>query len=73
MAISMKDIQKLSVAERIILAEKIWDSIPENSEELTISAVDQKKLDSRINKLISGTVKTISWPDLKNKLRVRRK
>lgn len=73
MAISMKDIQKLSVAERIILAEKIWDSIPENSEELTISAADKRKLDSRIDKLISGAAKTISWPELKNKLRVRRK
>jgi putative addiction module component (TIGR02574 family) len=73
MAISMKDIQKLSVAERIILAEKIWDSIPENSEELTTSAVDKRKIDSRIDKLISGTAKTISWSDLKNKLRVRRK
>ncbi len=73
MTISMKDIQKLSVAERIILAEKIWDSIPENSDELTISAADKKKLDSRISKLVSGTAKTISWSDLKNKLRVRRK
>ena len=73
MAISMKDIQKLSVAERIILAEKIWDSIPENSEELTISAADKKKLDGRISKLISGTAKTVSWSDLKDKLRVRRK
>jgi hypothetical protein len=44
MTISMKDIQKLSVAERIILAEKIWDSIPENSDELTISAADKKNL-----------------------------
>jgi putative addiction module component (TIGR02574 family) len=73
MAISMKDIHILSVAERIILAEKIWDSIPENSEELTISATDKKKLDGRIGKLTSGTSKTISWPDLKKKLRVRRK
>jgi putative addiction module component (TIGR02574 family) len=73
MAISMKDIQKLSVAERIILAEKIWDSIPENSEELTISAADKKKLDSRIGKLNSGTAKTMSWSELKDKLRVRRK
>jgi putative addiction module component (TIGR02574 family) len=73
MAISMKDIQKLSVAERIILAEKIWDSIPENSKELTINAADKKKLDSRISKLNSGTAKTISWSELKDKLRVRRK
>jgi putative addiction module component (TIGR02574 family) len=69
----MKDIQKLSVAERIILAEKIWDSIPENSEELAISAADKKKLDSRISDLVSGTTKTISWSDLKNKLKARRK
>jgi putative addiction module component (TIGR02574 family) len=73
MTISMKDIQKLSVAEKILLAEKIWDSIPENTDELSISASDKKTLDSRIDKLESGKAKIVSWDGLKNKLRARRK
>jgi putative addiction module component (TIGR02574 family) len=69
----MKEIQKLSVAEKIILAEKIWDSIPENADELTLNASDKKILDNRIDRLESGKAKTVSWNGLKNKLRAQKK
>ena len=73
MSISIKEIKKLSIAERIILVEKIWDSIPENSEEITISPSDQKKLNKRLELLESGKAKTTTWDNVKNKLRKRRK
>ena len=73
MSISIKEIKKLSIAERIILVEKIWDSIPENSEEITISPSDQKKLNKRLELLKSGKAKTTTWDSVKNKLRKRRK
>lgn len=42
------------------LDEKIWDSIPENSDDLSINPDDEKKLENRIDELDSGTAKTVS-------------
>jgi len=73
MTISMKEISKLSVAQRIVLAEKIWDSIPENSEELFLTKAQNNELNKRLDALESGTAKTVSWNQVKNKLRIRKK
>lgn len=69
MAITLKEINKLSVPERIILAEKIWDSLPQTTDELTISNSDKKILDHRLDNLEAGKAKTIQWNDLKKKLK----
>jgi putative addiction module component (TIGR02574 family) len=41
-SVSIQEIKKLSVAERIILTEKIWETIPDKSEELALTG-DQAK------------------------------
>lgn len=71
MPITMTEINKLSVAEKIILAEKIWDSITEDAEDLTIDNNDKKLLDRRIDNIEAGKVKTIKWNDLKKKLKAK--
>jgi putative addiction module component (TIGR02574 family) len=71
MPITMNEINKLSVAEKIILAEKIWDSITEDAEDLTIDNNDKKLLDRRIDNLEAGKVNTIKWIDLKKKLKAK--
>jgi putative addiction module component (TIGR02574 family) len=73
MMISMKEIEKLSVAERIVLAEKIWDSIPDESDELTVAASDKRELDKRLDRIEAGNGKTVSWSQVKSKLRMHRK
>jgi putative addiction module component (TIGR02574 family) len=60
-----------SVAEKIILAEKIWNGLSQNSEELTICNNDKKILDRRIDNLEAGKAKTIKWNDLKKKLKAK--
>lgn len=72
MAISMKEINKLSIAEKIILVEKIWDSIPQNSDDFNINDSDMKILERRINHLESGKVKTVPWNELKKKLKTKK-
>ncbi|MFZ5763434.1 MAG: addiction module protein [Thermodesulfobacteriota bacterium] len=47
-AVSKADILKLSVAERILLVEDIWDSIAELPEELALSEAQQQELDRRL-------------------------
>lgn len=44
-----KDILNLSVPERILLVEDIWDSIAEIPEEVSLSAAQKQELDHRLN------------------------
>lgn len=44
-----KDILSLSVPERILLVEDIWDSIAEIPEEVPLSAAQQQELDLRLD------------------------
>lgn len=69
MTITLKEINKLSVSEKIILAEKIWESLPEATDELTISNNDKKILDHRLDNLEAGKARTVRWNDLKKNLK----
>lgn len=42
----IKEILKMSVSRRILLAQEIWDSVPENSIELSDSV--KQELDNRL-------------------------
>ena len=42
------DISELSIAERIQLAEDLWDSILEQQEELPLSQAQQQELERRL-------------------------
>jgi len=44
-----KDILSLSVPERILLVEDIWDSIAEIPEEVPLSAAQKQELDLRLD------------------------
>lgn len=43
-----RDILNLSVAERILLVEDIWDSVAEIPEAVELSASDKTELDERL-------------------------
>ncbi len=45
------DIDKLSIAERIQLAEDLWDSIPANNDEMELTAAQRAELDRRLDDL----------------------
>ena len=42
-AVNKFDIQELSQSERILLAEKLWDSVADNQDSLEVTA-SQKKI-----------------------------
>ena len=44
----LKDILNLSVSERIIIVEAIWDSILENEETVALSEETRQLLDDRL-------------------------
>ena len=70
---TIREIKKLSVAERILLVEKIWETIPDESDELVLSAEQSKELDRRIKSIENGTARFVSWNEVRENLRKRRK
>jgi putative addiction module component (TIGR02574 family) len=45
------DFTKLSIAERIELAEDLWDSIPSEGADLTLTEAQKAELDRRLEDL----------------------
>jgi len=68
--VQLADILGLSVAERIAMAEAIWDSI--KKEEVSLSAAQLDELDHRMTLHDSGEMPYVSWDDVKTELRNRR-
>ena len=66
---SIEDIKKLSVAERILLVEDIWDSISTSGEELPITDEQRKELDSRLEAYKKNPDEGKSWKEVKDNIR----
>jgi putative addiction module component (TIGR02574 family) len=62
------DISELSIAERIQLAEDLWDSILEQQEELPLSSTQQQELDRRLENYQKNPTSGSSWEEVKKRL-----
>jgi putative addiction module component (TIGR02574 family) len=65
--VDLKEIRKLSVEERILMVEAIWDSIAEDttSEDLQIPEEEKKEILKRFDEFKSGNQKTYTWEEVK--------
>jgi len=66
----LKNLSKYSTAEKIILAEQLWDSI--SKKEITISKEIEEELDHRLQILEEGKTELYTLEEVKshlNKLR----
>lgn len=68
--VQLTDILGLSVAERIAMAEAIWDSI--KKEEVSLSSAQLDELDHRMALHDRGEMLYVSWDDVKTELRNRK-
>lgn len=66
--ISMADILRLSVAERILLVEDIWDSIANNPEAIELPESQRAELDARLAAHRRDPSAGIEWEELKKRL-----
>jgi len=64
--IKMQEILDMSVAERILMIEKIWDSIDPAS--ISLSPAHQQELDNRLNRYETGQTAFVSWEEIKSEL-----
>jgi putative addiction module component (TIGR02574 family) len=61
------EIDTYSDAEKIILAEQLWDSV--SKENLTLSEEVKAELDSRLKNLKDKKTKLFSWKEVKEHLK----
>jgi putative addiction module component (TIGR02574 family) len=73
MAPTMKDlgIDRLSIADRIVLVQEIWDSIADNPQEGPLSEEMKQVLDRRIAALEANPNDVLTWEDIKAHIRRR--
>jgi len=59
------EIKKLSVAERILLVEEIWDSIARENQAFELPDSQKKELESRSRSFSSNPALGRSWEEIK--------
>lgn len=62
------DFTHLTVAERILLAESLWDSVLETPEAVVLTEEQCKELDRRVAALDAGEVSSAPWPEVRQRL-----
>ena len=60
--------QDLTVSERILLVEQLWDSIVDDNEELKLTNEQIEELDKRLDSYLVDGDKGSSWSDVKNRI-----
>ena len=64
----LNDILKLSIAERVLLVEAIWDSIPVQDSSIEFSASTKDFLDERLAEHLANPDSGSSWEDVKARI-----
>jgi putative addiction module component (TIGR02574 family) len=64
----MKDILKLSIPERILMVEAIWDSIHGKEETIELSNETKQILDDRLQSHKNNPDEGSDWNDVKDRI-----
>lgn len=62
------DIKQLSIPERILLVEEIWDSIVEEQETLELTDAQREELDRRLAAHRADPDAAIPWDEVKRRI-----
>jgi len=71
-SISSSDIKALSIPERILLVEEIWDSIAAEQESLPITQAQRDELDRRLAASEATPGEGAPWEEVKARLQGRK-
>jgi putative addiction module component (TIGR02574 family) len=66
-----QELLNLSVAERIQLAEDIWNSVAQKPEDVVVTAAQIEELDRRLERFAQGATPARSWEEVKESLTSR--
>lgn len=67
----IKDLSKYSNAEKIALAEQLWDSV--SKEDIELSDEIKNEIDIRLQNIEEGKTEYYTWDEVKNHLKEIRK
>jgi putative addiction module component (TIGR02574 family) len=62
------NVSKLSIAERIVLVQNIWDSIVAEQKTIGLSEAQKAELDRRLDEHKNSPDDVVSWQDVKESL-----
>ncbi len=65
---SIENIKKLSIAERILIIEDIWDSIISSKESFPVSDEQKKELDIRLEAYYKNPSEGRPWKEIKDNI-----
>jgi len=67
---TLEQLTQLSIEERLLLIEALWDSLDEKeiSEQFEFDNELKKELDERLDRLEKGLSKTYSWQEVKESI-----
>ena len=68
---SLDEIRKLSVSERIRLVEDIWDTIAESPDSLPVTEAQKQELDRRIAEHKAHPDHGMTWEEVRKSLNPR--
>ncbi len=69
--LTLEDLKKLSVADRLDLLEKIWDSLHDVPEAVRLTDGQRQELDRRVDDLESNPDAVESWEKVQEYVRQR--
>ena len=72
-SLAKSDILSLSVAERIQLAEDIWDSVAESPESVMLSDHEKEELDRRLDAYHQNPTEGSPWGMVRERIRNTRR
>jgi putative addiction module component (TIGR02574 family) len=61
-------IQELSISERIVLAEKLWDSVVDENMAIELSEPQKFELDQRLQAFLDDQEIGSSWSEVKERI-----
>jgi putative addiction module component (TIGR02574 family) len=67
----LQDILNLSVSERILIVEAIWDSISENEETVALSEETRHLLEDRLKAHQNNPNEGSSWEEVKTRIKIQ--
>ena len=62
------EIRNLSVSERVVLVEQIWDSIAEDEAQFHLTDAQKAELDQRLAQRVSSGSRGSYWADVKRRI-----
>ena len=68
----ISQIKNLSVPEKLLLVEEIWDDIIAGDPDITLSISQKKELDSRMASYKKNPGKCLNWWDAKKRIKMKK-